>query len=368
MTQHLLQKIAVEQVRKTLDMALQNWHAYPRQDGLRYLDFHQAQLNVTSLAVLVEHPAWQQATVVSFAVNPNIGTDDATFLQLITTLQAKKEVPLIGVDFSGCCLTDVHLQFLLELPVWHSVKSMQFAGRWRGRGEGFGPQGHPFAALWSNDITDVGLERLLKSPHLTSLRNLDLSHTRLSSTGVEALWRSDLLWQLHSLRLNSCYAMKNTGIKILAELSPRHGHQHLPLRELFLEHCYLDNAGAGSLAHTHILDAVEVLDLSTDSITAVGASALATSTGLQSVRDLNLTKNTLGEDGIQALAQRTGLPKLQRLGVEETGVYTGEVEEWTDWDGSVVGSGPVRMMLGDMYKKYFLAPSCQAQNQRLVLY
>ena len=104
----------------------------------------------------------------------------------------------------------------------------------------------------------------------------------------------------------------------------------------------VDCAGAG----------LEELDLTKNLVGDAGARALAESPNLNRLRRLNLNENHIGEEGAEALAASSRLPALAELGLSHNALYTDEIEEWTDWNGTPVGSGPVPVRYAELVSRY----------------
>lgn len=68
---------------------------------------------------------------------------------------------------------------------------------------------------------------------------------------------------------------------------------------------------------------------------------------------LDLAKSEVDGPQLQALVASGAMPALQQVGIE---LASEEIEPWTDWDGSVVGSGPRRMWPREIEQR-FLAGS-----------
>jgi Ran GTPase-activating protein (RanGAP) involved in mRNA processing and transport len=250
-------------------------------------------------------------------------------------------------------------------------------------------------------VGDEGAQQLAASPHLRSLERLVIGPNGIGEGGAAALAQAPWLPQLKKLSigkntvdprmfeaLTGLRELSVMGTKVVADGLARCA---LTLERLRLRDCGLGPAGAQALAgfampalaallldenmirddgavalararwpkleslrldHNGIGDAGAAalaemksplieLNLSNNYIKAAGARALAESTVLTTLLRLNLESNQLGVEGVTALADGKGLPALNELGCAYNGIYTAEVEQWTDWDGSAVGEGKV---------------------------
>jgi uncharacterized protein (TIGR02996 family) len=179
---------------------------------------------------------------------------------------------------------------------------------------------------------------------LTSVRELSIQGNSVPCTslndGIERLRLSDCrligalpkLPHLHTLILDQSRVGDEGALELVRGPFPK-------LEVLRLDHNGIGDLGAAALSATQ-LPLVE-LNLSNNYIKTTGATALAESTSLTKLVRLDLQDNQLGSGGVTALVNGKGLPALRELGVSRNGIYTGETEQWTDWNGAVVGEGPV---------------------------
>jgi uncharacterized protein (TIGR02996 family) len=179
---------------------------------------------------------------------------------------------------------------------------------------------------------------------LTSVRELSIQGNSVPcktlGDAVERLRLSDCrligalpkLPNLHTLILDQSHVGDEGALELARGPFPK-------LEVLRLDHNGIGDIGAAALSATQ-LPLIE-LNLSNNYIKPTGATALAESTALSKLLRLDLQDNQLGLAGVTALVNGKGLPALRELGVSRNGVYTGETEEWTDWNGAVVGEGPV---------------------------
>jgi len=197
-------------------------------------------------------------------------------------------------------------------------------------------------ASWFAQLERLALSRIAMSPAMTSrlierltrLRALDIRNCRLGwdvaarialiaaplrqlwidgcsiqPAGARALFRSRLMTTIERLAIGS--DQLQTTVAVLAENEPR----QLRTLNLFADRLAPEDAIA-------IADGpfgwLTELSLATNDIGAAGAKALAASTTLRALTTLYVTANSLGVAGIEALAHRTGLPRLTKLGAFAT--------------------------------------------------
>ena len=110
----------------------------------------------------------------------------------------------------------------------------------------------------------------------------------------------------------------------------------------------IGDAGAVALASSPAFEVLEALDLSENHVGDEGAKAFALTPHFPVLARLLLQYNAIGEEGAEALAGTERLASLKVLGLDGNAIYTGEIEQWTDWDGTPVGSGPVRVSFSEL--------------------
>jgi uncharacterized protein (TIGR02996 family) len=166
--------------------------------------------------------------------------------------------------------------------------------------------------LSSNPLEAEGIEALADAPRLSRLRRLDLSNwarqgeSPKTSAGraVRRLCDSPHLASLRSLQLHGS-GLDDANMREACESRPA-----FRLVELSLIHQYpkLGNAGAEALAGWPGLEGVRRLNLRANEIGAAGARALARSPYLNNVAELHLDLNPLTKDAaaVGALRDRFG--------------------------------------------------------------
>jgi uncharacterized protein (TIGR02996 family) len=149
------------------------------------------------------------------------------------------------------------------------------------------------------DLTAGSARRLAASPHLASLRALNLGGNAIGDEGARALAESPHLRGLERLELARC------GI------GPE---------------------GARALAASASLSRLRTLRLDSNALGADGVRALAASPHWGELRVLSLSNAQAGAEGLRALARSSGLPELRRLLVTANGVMDDDevLQEFAD--------------------------------------
>jgi uncharacterized protein (TIGR02996 family) len=196
--------------------------------------------------------------------------------------------------------------------------------------------------LCDNELGNGGVDLLARSPHLKRLEALDLSFNGMDDAGVRALARASTLPALTELRLNDNGTITADGLAALAESPFFAGLTALDvsgndigeagvravlaspslarLQILSLGRNPIGDAGAAVLARSALLERMVArsgrLDLRGHPhgpIGAAGAAALAESAGLARCGTLDLSGNEIGDVGLVALGQSPHLPALRVL-------------------------------------------------------
>jgi uncharacterized protein (TIGR02996 family) len=225
-----------------------------------------------------------------------------------------------------------------------------------------------------NPSTAGGFAALAKPPRLQKLRGLDLfrcfvgaegaaalaaaemrdlewlrlAESRVETAGAVALAGSASLGNLRKLELGSC-GIKGEGAAAIAR-SP-----HLrSLVELGLTRNAIGPDGALAFAAAVERTVLRSLDLAGNVIGVEGARALAGSDAMPALTSLNVSENNLGVDGVTAFVEGKGLTALRSLYINWN-IWSDRVEQWTDWNGSVTGEGPVREDLRETAARFAAA-------------
>lgn len=125
--------------------------------------------------------------------------------------------------------------------------------------------------LWGNDLGNGGVALLVRSPHLQQLDALDLGANGLDDAGVETLARSSNFPALTVLSLNN-------NDRITAE-------------------------GVAQLAASPFFAGLTTLDVSGNDITDAGVRAVVDSAAMARLHTFNVSGNPIGDAGASALAK-----------------------------------------------------------------
>jgi uncharacterized protein (TIGR02996 family) len=196
--------------------------------------------------------------------------------------------------------------------------------------------------LCDNGLGNGGVDLLTRSPHLKHLEELDLSFNGMDDRGVTALARASSLPALTALALNDNVAITADGVKALAESPFFAGLMDLDvagndigeagvrfalespalarLRSLKLNRNPIGDAGVTALARSALLGRMlarmaklELRGHANGPIGADGAAALAASPAMAKCAVLDLTGNELGDAGLAALAASPHFAALRVL-------------------------------------------------------
>jgi uncharacterized protein (TIGR02996 family) len=159
------------------------------------------------------------------------------------------------------------------------------------------------------ESTDVKL--LASSPHLASLRHLDVSSNNLRDTGTMALVESAYLTRLRVLDLAG-NGIGGRGLQAVAESA------HFDrLRTIHLGGNFIGTDSVRVLSESPHLRNLTRLDLSDAFLEEESAHALASAANLARLTTLRLAKNLLGDGGAKALARSPHLRRLVHLDLND---------------------------------------------------
>jgi uncharacterized protein (TIGR02996 family) len=186
------------------------------------------------------------------------------------------------------------------------------------------------------------LPSLAAAPRWPGLEELDLTLNGFSAAAFRTLGGAPLLSTLKSLNVSRC-VLRGQPLRELLRST------HLPRLRRFL-------AGENFIGPTTVRDLtavdwqhLEVLDLSSNNLTAASARDLAGRPFLARLKRLDLSANRLGDAGVQALAASPWLSRrLRRLDVGFCGVTSKGLEHlagagwlgklaWLDLNGTHIG-------------------------------
>jgi uncharacterized protein (TIGR02996 family) len=197
--------------------------------------------------------------------------------------------------------------------------------------------------LSGEELGNRGPSLLAKSRHLLRLDALDLGFTALGDKGLQVIAGSSVFGQLRSLLINHNGRLGVPGLRAVAdspfltqltdldvsgnELSDvslrtlLDGPPATRLERLALQENRLGDAGTATLVNSPVFARMAkrdgVIDLRRVLMGPVGARALAESPMLASVESLDLEGNVLGDAGLEALAASPHLRQLRVLSLRE---------------------------------------------------
>jgi len=247
----------------------------------------------------------------------SISVDAAVFIERGAEIFRHGPVRRIRFLDAGTCLAR-----LVESPLLERLRDIDLCHHFLGNG-GIGMlararqlAGLEVLHLDFNDLTDAGLKALADIPHFSNLRELYLSSNRqLGTPGLRALADSPYFSQLRLLDLGG-NNLTETALKVVIN-----GDALKNLDMLVLAGNQIGDSGVESLARSDLLRRMlarqPVLDLSRNSIGPMGARALADSPEVESLEELRLDINAIGDAGLASLAQSPHLRRLRRLEVCE---------------------------------------------------
>jgi len=197
--------------------------------------------------------------------------------------------------------------------------------------------------LSGNDLGNRGPILLSKSKYLTRLDALDLSFNEFGDKGLEALANSPIFGKLESLQITDNGEFGVPGLRALAnsqylselirlDVSGNYlsdaairtvlqGPATQKLRRLLLHGNRLGDSGTAAFAESLIFAKMaeqdRVIDLRRVDMGPTGARALAAARYLATVEALDLEGNSLGDHGLAALAASEHLTHLRILSLKE---------------------------------------------------
>jgi Ran GTPase-activating protein (RanGAP) involved in mRNA processing and transport len=146
----------------------------------------------------------------------------------------------------------------------------------------------------------AGLRFLAASPHLGSVKVLELQTNEIDAEGAKALAAGTVIKQLETLEL-SYNAIGDDGLKALAGWAGLARVQKLTLRDN-----KIGAVGAAVLASSPHVVGLKELDLSNNDLGVAGARALAGSANLRSLTSLWIQTGNLTSEGESLLKKRFG--------------------------------------------------------------
>lgn len=150
--------------------------------------------------------------------------------------------------------------------------------------------------LASSNLRDDGAKTLAQSPYLRSLKQLDLSGNGIGGPGLQAFAASANFQRLRTLHLGGNF-IGAESVRALTQSSDL-----TQLRELDLRDAYLEEDSARALAESPNLALLRKLLLAKNLLGDGGARLLAQSPHLKRLSVLDLNDNRIGKAGAEALA------------------------------------------------------------------
>ena len=155
-------------------------------------------------------------------------------------------------------------------------------------------------------IDDAGLlPRLINSPLLSRVRELDLCNNDLSNGGVDLLTRSPFFKDLEELQLGF-NGIDDAGVIALARASSFPSLKKLGLND----NGAITGVGLQALAASPFFAGLNELDISGNDIGEPGVRAALTSPSFARLQTLHLDRNPIGDAGAIALAQSALLARM----------------------------------------------------------
>jgi hypothetical protein len=181
------------------------------------------------------------------------------------------------------------------------------------------------------------------------LEDLYLDTCRIEEAGAAAIFGSKILDRTTRVKIN--YDLLGSALPCL---TPRAN-----LRALELPRCSISTESVAAFARGGCHPALTLLDLSDNLLEDPAASALASSSAFPVLEKLDLRANQLGPLGVGALGASSGLPALKQLGIDENKLFTGatHIHEWPGgmWQaGSMVVNE--RVSLADIQARLIKRP------------
>jgi len=149
------------------------------------------------------------------------------------------------------------------------------------------------------------LEKLIDSPMLLNIRELDLCGEDLGNAGLHLLARSPFLGNLDSLDVGF-NGLDDNGLAAVARASTLVNLTHLALND----NSQITSRGVGSLANSPFFAGLTSLDLSGNDIDSDGVRVLTSGKLLPRLHTLPLKGNPIGDEGIVYLTQSPLLPRM----------------------------------------------------------
>lgn len=165
----------------------------------------------------------------------------------------------------------------------------------------------------ANTIRGKGVDSLVKSSTLPALRILDLSNNQLGKGAGEALGKAGALDLLEELNVSSNDGLGRQGLQAILTSKGLRSLKNLNLEQTKATHEDIEAWAAGQA-----LPSLETLSLRYCPVGDAGAIAIAGAPGASLLRWLSLHGSGLTDAGVLALARSSRLTRLEHLDLSDT--------------------------------------------------
>ena len=227
----------------------------------------------------------------------------AASLELVATLQqvrlgcpAIHRINLGAKERAVAYVTDEHVRLVALFPSLRSVSLVSCVSVTEIR---------PLQSLTSLTKLNLSCCKWISGPGflclslLTSLHELDVSHTAINGEGLAGLSRSLLV--LTKLTLSGCKSISAPGFACLSSLTS--------LQELQISHTFIDDKSLAKLATS--LTALTKLHLEFNIYGSISGAGFACISSLTSLQELDVRFTAINDEGLAGLSRL--LPALTRL-------------------------------------------------------
>lgn len=181
------------------------------------------------------------------------------------------------------------------------------------------------------------------------IEDLYLDTCRIEQEGAAAIFSSKILDRATRVKIN--YDLLGNSLSCL---TPRAN-----LRTLELPQCSVSTESVVAFARGDSHPALTLLDLLDNLLEDPAAVALANSSAFPVLEKLDLRANQLGPQGVSALGASSGLPALKQLGIDGNKLFTGATHIH-EWPGGMWQAGSMvvheRVSLADIQSRMITRP------------